>query len=299
MKTTATMIALAIATFGYSQQAAITNGFDGFENWANAETGELPEYWDGFNKNVQFNGMTVGTIECIEKSSADPYEGMYSVQLTSTSIMGGPAVPAILTVGDFVVDWNAQDGDIEGGEAYTQKPTQLTGQFKYTPNGVDTGFVSVWFMQNGLEVGSGRFEFTETSGGWTAFTVDITYYDPLVVPDSMNLMFSSSQSDASSVPVGTVLEIDAISFGSFVSTNELNLDRTEVYPNPAKEEININVKEEVRGKATLMDAAGRLVRSKQINGTQAAINVSDLPSGMYQLVVSDKNGSLTKAVIVE
>lgn len=61
MKTIVTIVGLTFATLGFAQQAEIVNGFDGFEVWVNAETGELPQYWDGFNKNVEFNGMIVGT----------------------------------------------------------------------------------------------------------------------------------------------------------------------------------------------------------------------------------------------
>ncbi len=153
MKTTSMIVAVLFSGLVNAQQAELVNGFDGFENWVTAEVGELPNEWDGFNKNVQFGGMTVGTVECIEKSIVDPYEGTYSAKLTSTSIMGGPAVPGILTVGNFVVDWSAQDGDVTGGEAYTQLPLELSGQFKYTPVGIDTGFVSIWFTENGVEVG--------------------------------------------------------------------------------------------------------------------------------------------------
>ena len=120
MKRSVTVLALCMSGVVFSQQPELVNGFDGFENWVAAETGELPEYWDGFNKDILFSGMTVGTIECIEKSNTDPYEGMYSAKLTSTFIMGGPAVPAILTAGDFVVDWSAQDGDVEGGGQFKE-----------------------------------------------------------------------------------------------------------------------------------------------------------------------------------
>jgi len=101
MKTTSMIVAVLFSGLVNAQQAELVNGFDGFENWVTAEVGELPNEWDGFNKNVQFGGMTVGTVECIEKSIVDPYEGTYSAKLTSTSIMGGPAVPGILTVGKF------------------------------------------------------------------------------------------------------------------------------------------------------------------------------------------------------
>ena len=77
MKTVATIIALAIGTIGFGQQAEIVNGFDGFEIWVNAEAGELPQYWDGFNKNVEFNGMIVGTVESVEKNATDPTKACF------------------------------------------------------------------------------------------------------------------------------------------------------------------------------------------------------------------------------
>lgn len=298
MKTIATIVGLTLTSFGFAQQAEIVNGFDGFEIWVNAETGELPQYWDGFNKNVEFNGMVVGTVECVEKNATDPYEGLFSAQLTSTSIMGGPAVPAILTVGDFVVDWTAQDGDVEGGEEYTLLPQELNGQFKYAPVGADTGFVSVWFMENGVEVGIGRFEFTETTGGWTAFTVAIDY-DLGAAPDSMNMMFSSSQSDASSIPVGSVLELDAIEFGSFVSTDELNQNTFEYFPNPAIDEVHINLKNETTGLVNVIASSGAIVKTQNFGGNSIQLDVSELPSGAYQIVVESEANRMTQALIIQ
>lgn len=298
MKTIITTIAISIASFGFSQQAEIVNGFDGFETWVNAEAGELPEFWDGFNKNVEFNGMVVGTIECVQKNPTDPYEGLFSAQLTSTSIMGGPAVPGILTTGDFVVDWTAQDGDVEGGEAYTLMPQELTGQFKYVPAGIDTGFVSVWFMENGVEVGSGRFEFTETTGGWTAFTVDI-HYDMGAAPDSMNIMFSSSQSDPSAIPAGTVLEIDAIEFGAFVSTEELAQQAFECYPNPAKDYLTVALAKSSKGSVQLLATDGKVVYTSTFEGSEMHIGLNNLDSGVYQVVIATEEALVTKSIVIE
>ena len=293
-----TILAMTVASWLCAQQAEITNGFDGFETWITAEAGELPQYWDGFNKNIEFNGIPVGTVACIEKSNTDPYEGLFSAKLTSTSIMGGPAVPAILTVGDFVVDWVAQDGDVEGGEAYTQRPTELSGQFKYTPMGVDTGFVALWFLQNGIEVGRGRFEFTETTGGWTSFSVIIDY-DAGAAPDSMNLMFSSSQSDASSIPDGTILEIDAIEFGSYLSVNSLESNQVRCYPNPASDYVKVAFKEAVSGQAALVDMNGATVLSKAVQGDALELDVAALPTGTYRLLVETENNLLSKTIVVE
>lgn len=293
-----TILAMTAASWICAQQAEITNGFDGFETWITAETGELPQYWDGFNKNIEFNGVPVGAVECIEKNSTDPYEGLFSAKLTSTSIMGGPAVPAILTAGDFVVDWVAQDGDVEGGEAYTQMPTELQGQFKYTPAGIDTGFVAVWFLQNGVEVGRGRFEFTETTGGWTPFLVTIEY-DTGAAPDSMNLMFSSSKSDAASIPVGTILEIDAIEFGSYLSVSSLESIQVRCYPNPASDYVNVAFKEAISVQAVLVDMNGALVHSKIVEGDTLELDVTAFPTGVYRLFVESETNVLSKTIVVE
>ncbi|MFT6921249.1 MAG: hypothetical protein ACJA1C_000243 [Crocinitomicaceae bacterium] len=298
MKKSVALLALCMSGIAFSQQPELVNGFDGFENWVPAETGELPEYWDGFNKDILFGGMTVGTIECIEKSNTDPYEGMYSAKLTSTSIMGGPAVPAILTVGDFVVDWNAQDGDVEGGEAYTDSPTELFGQFKYAPSGLDTGFVSVWFMENGVEVGRGRFDFTETSGGWTAFSVAIGY-DAGAAPDSMNVMFSSSNSDASSIPAGTVLEIDAIGFGNFLSIETLKPKSMRCFPNPTTDKVTIELEKSTTGQVQIVDQKGVVLKVEQFSGDSISIDLLEFPAGMYQLLVTDETGMLSETIVVD
>lgn len=297
MKRSATIVALCMTGIVFSQQAELVNGFDGFENWVAAETGELPEYWDGFNKDIIFSGMTVGTIECIEKSDTDPYEGMYSAKLTSTSIMGGPAVPAILTVGDFVVDWSAQDGDVEGGEAYSDLPTELYGQFKYLPVGIDSGFVSIWFMENGVEVGRGRFDFTETSGGWTAFSVAIDY-DAGAAPDSMNVMFSSSNSDASSIPEGTVLEIDAIGLGSYLSIETLESKSMRCFPNPTTDKVTVELEKSTSGQIQIVDQKGTVLKVEQFVGDAVSIGFLGLPAGIYQLVVTDETGMLSETIVL-
>lgn len=298
MKLTTTIVAFAVAGTTFGQQAEIVNGFDGFETWVNAEVGELPQYWDGFNKNVEFNGTVVGTVECVSKNATDPYEGLFSAQLTSTSIMGGPAVPGIMTVGDFMVDWTAQDGDVVGGETYTQMPMELNGQFKYSPNGVDTGFVSVWFLENGVEVGGGRFEFTESTGGWNSFTVSINY-DQGAAPDSMNLMFSSSQSDPSAIPAGSVLEIDAIAFSAFVNLNELEGNGLQCTPNPTTDFISIALKTPIQGQLKVVSVSGEEVLSASMCGSTMDLDVSHLPSGSYLVTISGEASSYTEKIVIQ
>lgn len=296
MKKGITLVALFITGMVAAQQAEITTGFDGFETWVGAEAGELPEYWGGFNKDVIFGGMNVGSVVSVEKDGTDPYEGMYSVKLTSTSVLGGPAIPGILTTGDFIVDWNSQDGGIEGGEAYTELPTVLSGQFKYDPVADDTGFVSVWFLQNGVEVGRGRFDFDHGTQDWTSFSVAIDY-DAGAAPDSMNIMFSSSNKE-SIVPEGSELEIDAISFESYLSVDELKKSGLKCYPNPASNHFSIELDEPATGEVQLLNATGMIVRRTSFNGNVVSMDGLDLPAGVYLLRVTTEYGILTERIVI-
>lgn len=295
MKSISTLIAILFSGIVVSQ-AEITNGFDGFETWTSAEVGELPEHWDGFNRNVMFGPSIVGTVECVEKSSVDPFEGMYSAKLTSTSIMGGAATPGILTVGDFVIDWNAQDGEVLGGEAYTQLPTNLNGQFKFAPVGADTAFVLIWFFENGVEVGRGGFEFTDSTTSWAEFNVAINY-DAGAAPDSMNVMFSSSNSETV-VPIGTVLEIDAISLSSFLSVEKLETSELMIYPNPSTEFVTVELKETTNGTVQIVSLAGGIVKSVPFTALSTTIDVSDVPSGTYLVIVRDGVSVRTEAIVI-
>lgn len=296
MKKSTTVIALLIGGLAMAQQAEIVNGFDGFESWVTAEAGELPEYWDGFNKDVIFNGMAVGNVICVQKDDTDPYEGNYSAKITSTSIMGGPAVPGILTTGDFVVDWSAQDGDVYGGEAYTQLPTELVGQFKYSPVGSDTAFVSVWFLENGVEVGSGRIEFAHTTMDWTEFNVPIVF-SPGAAPDSMNILFSSTNR-MTNIPEGSTLEVDAIGFQSFLSTHELKNTGMKCYPNPTAEKLTIELEESVTGELRFTNSSGQLVLAKEVEGSVISLNNLDVPQGNYQLTLSTDSTILTHQLVI-
>ena len=68
---------------------------------------------------------------------------------------------------------------------------------------------------------------------------------------------------------------------------------TEVYPNPVKDILHIQTK--IKANFSLINAEGKLVASKMINGN-GEINVSHLPAGLYYL----KNNSTgeTEKVIV-
>lgn len=77
-----------------------------------------------------------------------------------------------------------------------------------------------------------------------------------------------------------------------MSTNDLSVNHSLIYPNPAKN--SVYVKTEFRGTATLYDIWGRILFNTEIKSDKTEISVEDLPSGVYILRL--KNGESYKII---
>ena len=69
-----------------------------------------------------------------------------------------------------------------------------------------------------------------------------------------------------------------------------------IYPNPVSDHIYFSSRKEIKT-ATLFDQLGRQIIKKQINGGYGHIDVYDLVSGLYYLVLIDKDDSRTSKMI--
>ncbi len=84
-----------------------------------------------------------------------------------------------------------------------------------------------------------------------------------------------------------------------VSTNEVSLESSKVFPNPASDKLNISFDAEQNGTvATLHDATGRVVLTQTINGTFSTLNVADFNKGVYLLNLSNGVNSETKRIVI-
>lgn len=281
-----------------AQTNPITTGIEGFENWTTNSVGEMPVAWDGFNRQVMFGGMTVGEVECIRKDSLDPKEGNFSISLTSESVMGGPAVPALFTTGDLIIDWNAQNGDITGGEAFTNTPTQLKGWYKYYPVNNDTAFIEVDFTQNSTQVGSGRIELSGSTQDWTPFVFDITF-DNRTMPDSMNIVAASTKA-SENIPVGTVLELDAMEFvyGTTGLENKAS-ESIKVYPNPATNNLTIDGMQTGQNNITIFNSLGQTIENLETSSHSILLNVSQLKTGIYFVQIENNEHKEVRKIQVK
>ena len=79
------------------------------------------------------------------------------------------------------------------------------------------------------------------------------------------------------------------------------LSDIKVYPNPAKNSININLNNSITGEIdyTLYDIQGRLMMNKKSSSAITNLNIENLTEGIYLLVIETENVKSTKKVVVK
>ena len=58
-----------------------------------------------------------------------------------------------------------------------------------------------------------------------------------------------------------------------------------IYPNPAKEQINISFETPIKGQISLLDLSGKTVLVEQIDGTNLAFDLTTFKAGIYMLAI--------------
>jgi hypothetical protein len=81
---------------------------------------------------------------------------------------------------------------------------------------------------------------------------------------------------------------------------ELNKETDfEIFPNPAKDKINIKLQNETEGRIIMMNQAGQIVKDVVVSGKEMTIETDELASGIYNLKLEEaKNQTLRKVVIL-
>lgn len=85
------------------------------------------------------------------------------------------------------------------------------------------------------------------------------------------------------------------------SVNSENpLEAANVYPNPANNQVNIDLPEGVQnGMVQIIDATGRIVVTKATNNGVVNMNVTNLNQGAYFVKIFSTNASITKSLIIK
>ena len=270
----------------------------GFENWTSEFNFENPQGWQTLN----FLSLLTppNPLSAFKAMGIDKHSGNFALRLKTIYLNNNP--------------WNAQLGDSTGGAftgkinvspfaykfgvAYTGRPEKLEFWCKYAPVDNDTALAAVF-----LHKWNGSFHDTIAYGEIYILTTP-TYsllqvnlaYNSVEQPDSASIFFLPSK-DRYVARVNSTLYIDDVALTGWVGIAQPDLykSKVEVFPNPAKDNLTINVHIDEAENVKVMDTFGKLIGIYKIQNYTSKVNTSLLaPSSYFYEIQDKKDRTLTK-----
>jgi len=206
----------------YSGTFAQTLKNGNFENWTKKVLYENPNGF--FTSNMQLSMMAHAPN--VTKTT-DKQSGTYAIKLQTTATVEGDTIPGLIMTGN-----PGGGGFMGGGIPYSQRPTSLDGYAKYNIKTGDTAAILLIFLFQGNIIGFGGTSFSGITTNYTQFSAPITFFVPVVMPDTAVIIISSSSLDGYKGPGSTIL-FDHLTFtgstlafpnGDFENWTEMSFD---------------------------------------------------------------------------
>ncbi len=225
------------------------------------------------------------------------WNGVYIYDPDNTSIAIGDSVEVIGTVDEYnnFTEIKTLQGFTKLGSGYTINPVVVaTGDYANEKwEAVLVKFVNATCTNTDL--GHGQVEINDGSGA--GILDDYLYvYDPFTLNDVYTVTgivhyyygaFQLDPRDASDITNVTG-----------ISNNTL-AENIRIYPNPGNGQLHINLNNRIKGKVRvkIMDITGRMVYEHVFNYVMSQtlpVDISDEPSNLYFISISDANNTVVK-----
>jgi hypothetical protein len=286
-------ILIAITTITNAQ---IPN--NGFELWTSFGTYENPN-----NGWVTNNSFSAGTYFPVTKST-DHYPatvGSFSIRMENNiSFPGSTAEKYGYTATAIYPGYTGPFFQITG------HPNSICGYYKFLPLNNDTMTITAVLYYSGSPVSTAVYTSTATASAWTSFNIPFSMY---TTADSAQLGFSAFYSSlGGSFPSGpygnSILYVDNLSFDnliSFISESKGKNPSFNFYPNPANENITLNIDNMGNDDLTLniYNVIGESVRSELLKQNQQQISTENLSTGIYIIEVKSKEWTERQKLIIQ
>ncbi|HLO91371.1 MAG TPA: PCMD domain-containing protein [Lentimicrobium sp.] len=267
-----------------------------FESWTSGE----PTNWDTSNENI------LGTdFVTVTREQNNPYSGTSCAKISTVTqnifLVGPVTMPGIMTLGDVVIDVLNQTGTVNGGVPITGQPKFLKGFYKYQPAGGDSCYMGLGLTRwNGTSRDTLAYAYKPFGGtvtAWTEFSVPVEYLT-WAEPDSMNIMFLSSNLMFGSPVTGSTLRVDSLWLEySGVAVSDIGFDKN-VFVTASNDgnSLIVNIKNNIASKVEVFSLSGLMVSANSGSfSNQFLVNINDLAQGIYIIRITFSNGT-AKAV---
>ena len=99
-------------------------------------------------------------------------------------------------------------------------------------------------------------------------------------------------------PQALRLVLSSVQPDNFLSISSDELTGVTVYPNPAKDVLNINGLTEI-ATISITDIQGKVVRNLDVQAGTSSVSINDLNAGLYVINMQTASGIKTQRLVVE
>lgn len=264
----------AQANLDFEKWAINYNGIDEAKNWLN--TSDASKY---------------DAPTTMFKEVDNPANGLASVKLTTEYWQVGAEYSLDTLIGSLIQQ-----------SQYSKRPKSFEFKFKASPQLGDAILVGVQLTKtiddSMMVLGEGFFTSNQIQENWITKKIEIEYYSGYS-PDNINIIALSSANAALKngsdgyAKIGSTLYLDNL---------KLNVEKEEVkkqeyyihvFPNPAKEYINVETNSPDNQQIEIYTLSGKLLLKTSFNH-HSKIDISGLSSGTYLYkVVNPFSGKIT------
>ena len=263
-----------------------------FENWT-ANTSEEPDGWATLN-------YAKTTVPSATKVTG--FIGSHAIRVETIQTIWGQ------TLG-YITNGQMGNNGPEGGIPVALNPSNLTGYYKYTPNGLDTAVVLVMtsryeaLMDSTIMIEMAVIKLPPVTT-YTPFQVNL-YYSGFPFVDTVNISFASSNLLDSNayVGLGSALYIDSLNMNYIpLGINKVNVNYgINIFPNPVSDFVTIalNANERILS-LKIFDAIGKEILKQDANAStvNTKIDVSQFKPGVYFIEVRSGDGNIYRSKFI-
>ena len=304
---------------------AFTNA--GMETWRSSTSGtsptinvHSPTQWYGFDSLIIADGETFGSfigagsnwhaqlfqestivhggsssakMMTLKQDTLGYFAGILSnsqVAVNVTTLLGGGTI--------------AQATTFSGGTPVTGRIASVSAWVQYKAGkdstgatGADSGqlVVTVYSQVHGIDsaVGNATLKIPPTSGSWVQVTAQVSYNDTLDGADTVRVQFASGGNGTLD---SSTLYVDDVTMAYIVPNGVKNvnlLNEVKVYPNPASGILYFDVAQNAGLSCSLYSINGQVVAIHTLSGKDA-VDISNLPEGMYFYNILDDSGNIVQ-----
>ena len=136
------------------------------------------------------------------------------------------------------------------------------------------------------------------------YVEDISWYEHYVYSAMYGDNYYIPKTDTTALkafgicPIQAIIDTSSDSLDSGVVSVELLEENIEIYPNPAKDVLNINSAFAIK-EVEIYDALNRLIEKRKANKSNIQLNIANYKAGSYIVNINTAKGSVKKKLIVE